>query len=273
MAEQQPSSENRPRRQGGGNRRPQNNRRRDGDDRPRTEHETYRRGGEATNYTPPSEQRKTFGGGEYERVYRDKPVPKKPLGQRILGILSFGLLGKDKPAPSKTQGSAPRGRDSDRGNGPSRRGDRPDRRQEPRGERSQQPRRSDQESGPRRSQPPRERSETSTRPIDLEAITTPRLHVGNLSYDTVESDLFELFNGIGKVVNSEIVTHSRTQRSKGFGFVQFATLDEAKRAASELHGKPFMGRVLILGPAKGARPERDERDDDDEPSPAPLQMD
>ena len=82
--------------------------------------------------------------------------------------------------------------------------------------------------------------------------------MGNLSYDTAESDLFELFNGIGKVTNAEIVTHSRTQRSKGFGFVQLTSIEDAKRAASELHGKPFMGRVLMVGPANGNKTERNE---------------
>ena len=286
MAEQQ--SENRPRQQGGGNRRNNNHRRRPGgDDRSRNDRDTYGRSGGSSEYTPPREQqRKTFGGGEYERVYRDKPVPKKPLGQRILGFLSFGFLGKDKPA-AKTTGPA-RGRsdaagrgdsDSDRGAGQSRRGG--DRRERPDRFREARPaaRRSENGDNPERRQPPREPREPRERTpqaLDLDAIVIPRLHIGNLSYDTVESDLFGLCNGVGKVLNAEIVTHSRTQRSKGFGFVQFATVEEAKRAATELHGKPFMGRSIIVGPAKGPRPERashSEEDAEDEIRPAPLNMD
>ncbi len=81
-------------------------------------------------------------------------------------------------------------------------------------------------------------------------INTPRLYVGNLSYDATESDLFELFNGVGKVQNAEIVTHRQTQRSKGFGFVVMQSVEEAKRAVDVLHDKEFLGRKLIVGGAK-----------------------
>ena len=280
MAEHQ--SDNRPRQQGGGNRRNNNHRRPSGDDRSRNDRDTYRRSGESSEYTPPREQqRKTFGGGEYERVYRDKPVPKKTVGQRILGFISFGFLGKDKPV-GKTTGPA-KGRsdvagrsDTGRDAGQSRRGG--ERRERPERSREAHPaaRRSENGDSPARRQPPREPRERTPQTLDLEAIVIPRLHVGNLSYDTVESDLFGLFNGVGKVLNAEIVTHSRTQRSKGFGFVQFATVEEARRAATELHGKPFMGRSIIVGPAKGPKPERADQSGDEseqEIRPAPLNMD
>ncbi len=74
--------------------------------------------------------------------------------------------------------------------------------------------------------------------------------MGNLSYDATESDLFELFNGVGKVQNAEIVTHRQTQRSKGFGFVVMQSVEEAKRAVDVLHDKEFLGRKLIVGGAK-----------------------
>src|SRR6202023_2558417 len=48
----------------------------------------------------------------------------------------------------------------------------------------------------------------------------PRLAVGNLSFDATESDLCELFNGVGHVQNPEVVSYRRNQRSKGFAFVQ-----------------------------------------------------
>ncbi len=80
--------------------------------------------------------------------------------------------------------------------------------------------------------------------------------MGNLSYDATESDLFELFNGVGSVRNAEVVTNGRTQRSKGFAFVQMETIDEAKRAVSELHDKEFMGRKLVVS---GARADQGER--------------
>ncbi|PYL68233.1 MAG: hypothetical protein DMF20_01475 [Verrucomicrobia bacterium] len=73
-------------------------------------------------------------------------------------------------------------------------------------------------------------------------VTSPRLYVGNLSFDATESDLFELFNGVGHVQNAEVVSYRHNQRSKGFAFVQMQTVDEAKRAVEELHDKEFLGR-------------------------------
>jgi RNA recognition motif-containing protein len=86
-------------------------------------------------------------------------------------------------------------------------------------------------------------------------VTSTKLYVGNLSFETTESDLFELFNGVGKVQNAEIVTHKETEKSKGFGFVHMTTIDEAKRAVDELHDKDFMGRKLVVSGAK-TPPER-----------------
>ena len=77
-------------------------------------------------------------------------------------------------------------------------------------------------------------------------VTSPRLYVGNLSYEAAESDLMNLFNGVGKVQNAEIVTHRDTERSKGFGFVTMLTVDEAIRAVDTLHDKDFMGRRLVV---------------------------
>jgi RNA recognition motif-containing protein len=81
-------------------------------------------------------------------------------------------------------------------------------------------------------------------------VTSPKLYVGNLSYDATENDLFELFKGVGQVRNAEIVSHRGTERSKGFGFVLMTTVDEARRAVEELHDKDFMGRKLVVSGAK-----------------------
>ena len=101
---------------------------------------------------------------------------------------------------------------------------------------------------PRNPVEPRERQ--PERKPEIIDVTTPKLYVGNLSFDASESDLFELFNGVGKVVNAEIVTHKQTERSKGFGFVLMTTVDEAKRAVTELHDKDFMGRKLCVSGSK-----------------------
>jgi hypothetical protein len=97
----------------------------------------------------------------------------------------------------------------------------------------------------REPRPPRE----ARKPEAVE-VTTPRLYVGNLSYDAAESDLLELFSGVGTVANVEIITNKHTQRSKGFGFVQMNSVSEAKRAVDELHDKDYMGRKLVVSGAK-----------------------
>jgi len=86
-------------------------------------------------------------------------------------------------------------------------------------------------------------------------VTSPRLYVGNLSFDATESDLFELFNGVGHVQNAEVVSYRHNQRSKGFAFVQMQTIEEAKRAVEELHDKEFLGRKLVVSGAKSTERE------------------
>ena len=100
-----------------------------------------------------------------------------------------------------------------------------------------------------RSQQP-QRPERSQRKPESVEVTTPRLYVGNLSFEATESDLFELFNGVGKVQNAEVVTYKHNERSKGFAFVQMLTVEEAQRAVTELHDKDFMGRKLVVSGAK-----------------------
>jgi len=112
-----------------------------------------------------------------------------------------------------------------------------------------------------RAEPPRNGQHTNNRPERPERaarkpesveVTTPRLYVGNLSFEATESDLFELFNGVGQVQNAEVVTYKHNQRSKGFAFVQMNTVEEAKRAVTELHDKEFLGRKLLVSGAKSS---------------------
>ncbi|MBL9177063.1 MAG: hypothetical protein JNM65_03305 [Verrucomicrobiaceae bacterium] len=141
-----------------------------------------------------------------------------PTGlQKFLSIISFGLLGK----------SAPRKRPQPQN----------------------RPAAAANESAPRPQREPRQRREAPA-PVNPAEITTDRLYVGNLSYDATESDLFELFNGVGAVRNAEVVVNSRTQRSKGFAFVTMSSIEETRRAVAELNGKDFMGRPLQLSGAK-----------------------
>jgi RNA recognition motif-containing protein len=103
-------------------------------------------------------------------------------------------------------------------------------------------------------QPQEPRSQRKPESIE---VTSPRLYVGNLSFDATESDLFELFNGVGHVQNAEVVSYRHNQRSKGFAFVQMQTVEEAKRAVEELHDKEFLGRKLVVSGAKSSEHSRD----------------
>jgi len=98
--------------------------------------------------------------------------------------------------------------------------------------------------------------EKISRKPELVEVTSPKLYVGNLSFDATESDLFELFNGVGQVRNAEVVCHKYTQRSKGFACVQMTTIEEARRAVGELHDKEFLGRKLVVSGAKTPDMER-----------------
>jgi len=111
---------------------------------------------------------------------------------------------------------------------------------------------------PRTDRPEGSAPRQSRKPERIE-VTTPRVYVGNLSFDATESDLLELFGGVGSVQNVEIVSNRETHRSKGFGFVQLTTVEEAKRAVDELHDKEYMGRKLVVSGAKAAPESRGDR--------------
>jgi RNA recognition motif-containing protein len=107
-------------------------------------------------------------------------------------------------------------------------------------------------------------SKRQTRPAgfrkpEIVEVSSPRIYVGNLSFDATEGDLSELFNGVGSVENVEIVSNKHTQKSKGFAFVQMQSIDEAKRAVAELHDRDYMGRKLVVSGAKAVEEKRGER--------------
>jgi hypothetical protein len=108
----------------------------------------------------------------------------------------------------------------------------------------------------------RSRGGERSRGGDGSTVESPRVYVGNLSYDVTEQDLQELFKGIGGVRNVEIVYNRSTHRSKGYGFVEMLHKDEAVRAVEVLHDQPFMGRKLTVSGAKSkGQDEREETED------------
>ena len=80
------------------------------------------------------------------------------------------------------------------------------------------------------------------------------LYVGNLSHQTEPSDLQELFAQFGSVQRAEIVADRETGRSKGFGFVEMETEDEAQAAIAGMNGKAIDGRTLTVNEAKPTDP-------------------
>ena len=77
-----------------------------------------------------------------------------------------------------------------------------------------------------------------------------KLYVGNLSYSTTSSDLEQLFAQHGTVSSAEVISDRETGRSKGFGFVQMGTDDEAQAAIAALNGQEHDGRPLTVNEAK-----------------------
>ncbi|MGQ9663669.1 MAG: RNA recognition motif domain-containing protein [Kiritimatiellia bacterium] len=76
------------------------------------------------------------------------------------------------------------------------------------------------------------------------------MYVGNLSFQTMESDLRELFAQVGNVTSCDLVTDKFTGKSRGFAFVEMATEEEAKKAIAELGGKNVDGRALTVNEAR-----------------------
>ena len=76
-----------------------------------------------------------------------------------------------------------------------------------------------------------------------------KIYVGNLSFQTSENDLNDLFAQFGEVESAKIITDRDTGRSKGFGFVEMSA-DSAEKAISQLNGKELNGRALTVNEAK-----------------------
>jgi RNA recognition motif-containing protein len=77
-----------------------------------------------------------------------------------------------------------------------------------------------------------------------------KLYVGNLSFQTGEAELQELFGTQGEVVAANLITDRDTGRSRGFGFVEMAQDEDAQKAIQNLDGQDFMGRNLKVNIAK-----------------------
>jgi RNA recognition motif-containing protein len=77
-----------------------------------------------------------------------------------------------------------------------------------------------------------------------------KLYVGNLSYQVDSSELEQLFGAHGQVVSAQIINDRDTGRSKGFGFVEMSSDQEAQAAITALNGQDHQGRALTVNEAR-----------------------
>jgi cold-inducible RNA-binding protein len=77
-----------------------------------------------------------------------------------------------------------------------------------------------------------------------------KLFVGSLPYAVTDEELSEMFSGAGTVVSAKVIMDRDSGRSKGFGFVEMSTDDEAKAAISQLNGKDVNGRAIVVNEAR-----------------------
>jgi RNA recognition motif-containing protein len=83
-----------------------------------------------------------------------------------------------------------------------------------------------------------------------------KLYVGNLSYNTTEDGLRNLFSDFGNVASAKIIFDRETGNSKGFGFIEMTTEEEANAAIAGTNGREFEGRQLRVNEAMD-KPRRD----------------
>jgi RNA recognition motif-containing protein len=77
-----------------------------------------------------------------------------------------------------------------------------------------------------------------------------KLFVGSLAWATNDDSLKDFFSAAGNVVSANVIVDRETNRSKGFGFVEMSSDEEAKKAVDELNGKELDGRPIVVSEAR-----------------------
>lgn len=83
-----------------------------------------------------------------------------------------------------------------------------------------------------------------------------KLYVGNLSYQTTDQDLADLFGQVGQVLSATVITDQFSERSRGFGFVEMSSDEEGRRAIEQLNGTSLGNRTIIVNEARERRERR-----------------
>ena len=77
-----------------------------------------------------------------------------------------------------------------------------------------------------------------------------KIYVGNIPFNATEQDLRDLFSEYGEIESLKIIQDQFTNRSRGFGFVEMADDQAAKKAMENLNGKDFLGKNLTVNEAR-----------------------
>lgn len=81
-----------------------------------------------------------------------------------------------------------------------------------------------------------------------------KLFVGKLPFSATDHDLNEIFSQVGQVVSAKVIMDRETGRSKGFGFVEFSTDEEAANAISQFNGADYGGFAMVVNEARPMAP-------------------
>ena len=81
-----------------------------------------------------------------------------------------------------------------------------------------------------------------------------KLFVGSLAYSATDDDLANFFAEAGTVASAKVIMDRETNRSRGFGFVEMSSDDEAKAAIDKLNGKELNGRAVMISEARPQQP-------------------
>ena len=81
-----------------------------------------------------------------------------------------------------------------------------------------------------------------------------KLYVGNLPYKTTSDDLSQMFGAAGSVTSATVISDKFSGRSKGFGFVEMSTDEEATAAINQFNGQEMEGRKLVVNEARPPAP-------------------
>lgn len=84
-----------------------------------------------------------------------------------------------------------------------------------------------------------------------------KVYVGNLPWSIRDEQLADLFGQVGEIVSASVIVDRNTDRSRGFGFVEFASVDLAEKAIEEFDGKEIEGRELKVNIAREKTERRD----------------